>query len=100
MFAFALHDADAGVLVLARDRFGVKPLHYVELADGSVAFASELKGLIAHPMLRRVPDLTAVEDYLAYGYVPDDACIVAGVRKLPAGHVLVLRRGHPVPRPS
>ncbi|WP_203309424.1 XrtA/PEP-CTERM system amidotransferase [Sphingomonas beigongshangi] len=100
MFAFALHDADAGLLVLARDRFGVKPLHYVELADGSVAFASELKGLLAHPMLRRMPDLTAVEDFLAYGYVPDDSCIVAGVRKLPAGHVLILRRGRPVPRPS
>ena len=99
MFAFALHDADAQTLFLARDRLGVKPLHYAELADGSVAFASELKGLLAHPLVRRAADLRAVEDYLAWGYVPDDSCIVAGVRKLPAGHFLHLQRGRPVPEP-
>ena len=100
MFAFAIHDAEKQSLFLARDRFGVKPLHWTELADGSVAFASELKGLLAHPLLRRVPDLRAVEDYLAWGYVPDDACIVAGVRKLAAGHYLHLQRGKPVPAPT
>ncbi|MEG3082539.1 XrtA/PEP-CTERM system amidotransferase [Sphingomonas sp. PB2P12] len=99
MFAFAIHDSQAHTLFLARDRMGVKPLHYVELADGSLAFASELKGLLAHPQLRRVPDLGAVEDYLAFGYVPDDACIVAGVKKLAAGHFLLVQRGRPVPQP-
>lgn len=99
MFAFALYDAEARSLFLARDRLGVKPLHYVELSDGAVAFASELKGLLAHPLVRRAPDLGAVEDYLALGYVPDDASIVAGVRKLPAGHFLLLERGRPVPQP-
>ncbi|MGW8280903.1 XrtA/PEP-CTERM system amidotransferase [Sphingomonas aurantiaca] len=99
MFAFAIHDSAAHTLFLARDRLGVKPLHYVELADGSLAFASELKGLLAHPQLRRVPDLHAVEDYLALGYVPDDACIVAGVKKLAAGHFLLVERGRPVPPP-
>jgi asparagine synthase (glutamine-hydrolysing) len=100
MFAFALHDADRQCLFLARDRLGVKPLHYVELSDGALAFASELKGLLAHPMLRRVPDVRAVEDFMALGYVPDDACLVAGVRKLPAGHSLLVERGKPVPAPS
>ncbi|WP_419807281.1 XrtA/PEP-CTERM system amidotransferase [Sphingomonas sp.] len=100
MFALALHDARTQSLFLARDRLGVKPLHYAELADGSVAFASELKGLLAHPLLRREPDLSAVEDFLAWGYVPDDNCIVAGVKKLAAGHYLHLRRGHPVPMPT
>jgi asparagine synthase (glutamine-hydrolysing) len=99
MFAFALHDADAGTLFLARDRLGVKPLHYAELSDGSLIFASELKGLLAHPLFRRLPDLSAVDDYLGLGYVPDDASIMAGVSKLPAGHHLTLRRGMPVPRP-
>ncbi|EZP49052.1 MULTISPECIES: XrtA/PEP-CTERM system amidotransferase [Sphingomonas] len=99
MFAFALHDADTGTLFLARDRMGVKPLHYVELSDGSLAFASELKGLLAHPLLRRVPDVTAIEDFLALGYVPDDACMIAGVRKLPAGHFLQVQRWQGVPRP-
>ena len=99
MFAFALHDAERGQLFLARDRLGVKPLHYVELSDGALAFASELKGLLAHPLVRRVPDLRAVEDYMAWGYVPDDACLVAGVRKLAAGHFLLVERGKPVPAP-
>lgn len=99
MFAFALYDAARQSLFLARDRFGGKPLHYAELADGAVAFASELKGLLAHPLLRRVADFHAVEAYLGLGHVPDGACIVAGVRKLPAGHSLLLQRGRPVPPP-
>lgn len=100
MFAFALYDARRQSLFLARDRLGVKPLHYVELSDGAFAFASELKGLLAHPLMRRTPDLSAVEDFMAFGYVPDDACLVAGVRKLPAGHAVLIERGKPVPAPS
>jgi asparagine synthase (glutamine-hydrolysing) len=100
MFAFALFDARAQALWLARDRLGVKPLHYASLPDGSIIFASELKGLLAHPLLRRAPDLTAVEDYMAYGYVPDDACLVAGVKKLGAGETLRLVRGKPMTAPQ
>ena len=99
MFAFAVHDAKAGTLFLARDRLGVKPLHWAELPDGAVAFASEMKGVLAHPLFRRRPDIRAVEDYLAFGYVPDDASIVAGVHKLPAGHFLLIERGRAVPAP-
>ena len=98
-FAFALYDAGKRSLFLARDRFGEKPLHYAELSDGAVAFASELKGLLAHPLFRRTADFRAVEDYLALGYVPDDASMLAGVRKLPAGHFLLLERGKPIPQP-
>jgi asparagine synthase (glutamine-hydrolysing) len=100
MFAFALFDSRDESLLLARDRFGVKPLHYTMLPDGSVAFSSELKGLLANPAVRREPDVTAIEDYLALGYVPDDACIVAGVKKLPAGSYLRLQRGKPLPAPT
>ena len=99
MFAFALHDAATQSLWLVRDRLGVKPLHYATLADGSIIFASELKGLLAHPALRREPDFTAIEDYFAYGYIPDDACIMRGVRKLGAGETLRAVRGKPVPQP-
>lgn len=99
MFAFAVHDAKAGTLFLARDRLGVKPLHWAELPDGAIAFASEMKGILAHPLFRRRPDIRAVEDYLALGYVPDDASIVAGVHKLPAGHFLLIERGRSIPRP-
>jgi asparagine synthase (glutamine-hydrolysing) len=99
MFSLAIHDADRGCLFLARDRLGVKPMHYAELSDGSVIFASELKALLAHPLFRRAPDFSAIDDYLGLGYVPDDASIMAGVKKLPAGHHLTLRRGLPMPQP-
>ena len=99
MFAFALYDARSQSLFLARDRLGVKPLHYARLPDGSVAFASELKGLLAHPAVRRELSPQAIEDYFALGYVPDDACMIAGVEKLAGGHHLTLTRGKPLPRP-
>ncbi len=100
MFAFAIHDHQRGCLFLARDRLGVKPLHFAQLSDGSIAFASELKGLLRHPLLRREANLSAVEDFLALGYVPDDNCIMAGVSKLGAGHYLLLERGKPFPAPT
>ena len=99
MFAFAIYDLDRRCLFLARDRLGVKPLFMAELSDGSLIFASELKGLTAHPALRREADPLAVEDYLAWGYVPDTRSILKGVTKLPAGHCLLLRHGAPMPAP-
>jgi asparagine synthase (glutamine-hydrolysing) len=99
MFAFALYDETKRTLLLARDRLGVKPLHWVRLTDGSVAFSSELKGLLANPAVRRDVCPQAVEDYFAYGYVPDDTCFVAGVEKLPAGSFLLLTRGAAIPKP-
>lgn len=100
MFAFAIHDARANSLFLARDRLGVKPLHYAPLADGSIIFASELKGLLAHPALRRTLSPQAIDDYMTFGYVPDDACFIEGVHKLPAGCALTLRCGARLPAPA
>jgi len=99
MFAFAIYDLTDRTLFLARDRLGVKPLFYAPLSDGSIAFASELKGLTAHPLLRREIDPLAVEDYLAWGYIPDHRSILSNVRKLPAGHALLLRHDAPLPEP-
>ena len=99
MFAFAIHDARTSTLFLARDRLGVKPLHWAQLPDGTLAFASEIKGLLAHPGLPRALDPAAVEEYFALGYVPDPRSILASVRKLPAAHTLTIQRGRPVPRP-
>ncbi len=99
MFAFAIHDARAGTLFLARDRLGVKPLHYALTADGALLFASELKGLTASPRIGRALDPSAIEDYFAYGYVPDPKCLLAGVRKLEAAHTMTIRRGQPLPKP-
>jgi asparagine synthase (glutamine-hydrolysing) len=99
MFAFAIYDLTARSLFLARDRLGVKPLFYAPLSDGSLAFASELKGLLANPLLRREIDPLAIEDYMTWGYVPDHRSILTGVHKLPAGHTLLLRHGVPLPAP-
>ena len=99
MFAFAIYDLRQRSLFLARDRLGVKPLFYAQLSDGSLAFSSELKGLLAHPSLRRELDPLAVEDYFAWGYVPDHRSILKGVQKLAAGHYLLLRHDAPLPAP-
>ncbi|NCP18059.1 MAG: amidotransferase 1, exosortase A system-associated [Erythrobacter sp.] len=98
MFAFAIYDRASRSLFLARDRFGVKPLFTATLADGTFAFASELKGLLAHPGLDRSIDPLAIEDFFAWGYVPDHRAMLAGVNKLPAGHYQVVEHGM-APRP-
>lgn len=100
MFAFALFDRDKRQLFLARDRFGVKPLFHAPLSDGSIAFASELKGLLAHPLLRRRISPQAIEAYMTWGYVPDTHSILAGVQKLPAGHFWLLEQGKAAGRPQ
>ncbi len=84
MFAFALFDERTGVLVFARDHFGIKPLFYARL-HGGVAFASELKAL--KPMLSDRPevDLGAIVASLMYYWVPEDHCVYRDVEKLPAG---------------
>ncbi len=93
MFAFAVWDRNAQTLFMARDRLGVKPLYYAELADGELIFGSELKALLQHPGLEREIDPTAVEEYFCFGYVPDPKTIFKTVRKLAPGHYLVARRG-------
>lgn len=92
MFAFALWDARTHTLVLSRDRLGEKSLFYYE-ADGLIVFASELKSLLACPLVPRELSIGSLDDYLAYGYVPDGECILEGIRKLPPGHTLVWRNG-------
>ena len=96
MFAFALWDAAEQTLVLARDPFGKKPLHYALLADGTLAFGSEIKSLLCHKGVDRVLDPQAVEDFFAYGYVPDPKTIYAAIRKLPPAHYLLAKRGRPL----
>ncbi|AOF87057.1 asparagine synthase [Hydrogenophaga sp. RAC07] len=93
MFAFALWDRNQQTLFLARDRMGVKPMHYAWLADGTFIFGSELKVITAHPGFARDIDPLAVEDYFSFGYVPDPRCIYRNAHKLPSAHTLTLRRG-------
>jgi asparagine synthase (glutamine-hydrolysing) len=99
MFAFALWDRNRETLFLARDRLGVKPLHYALLPDGHLLFASEIKALLKHPGLDREIDPLAVEEYFAFGYVAEPRSIYRSVRKLPPAHTLVIRRGEPPGEP-
>jgi asparagine synthase (glutamine-hydrolysing) len=93
MFAFALWDRRQHSLFLARDRLGIKPLHYALLDNGQLIFGSEIKALLAHGELRRELDPLAVEDYFAYGYIPEPRTVFRRIRKLEPGHTLLARRG-------
>lgn len=92
-FAFALWDAKQETLFLARDRMGEKPIHYTTLADGTFAFASEIKALLTLPGIDLTIDAEAVADFFTYGYVPDPKTIYTAIRKLPPAHTLTVTRG-------
>jgi asparagine synthase (glutamine-hydrolysing) len=92
MFALALWDGRREQLFLARDRMGEKPLYYT-LADGTLVFASELRALLAHPLVPRRLDLHGLARYLAFDFVPDPHAILSDVQKLPPGHSLVIDEG-------
>jgi asparagine synthase (glutamine-hydrolysing) len=92
MFAFALWDSEARRLLLARDRFGKKPLFYMN--DGEqFCFASELKSLQRHPAFPWATDPQAIHSFLAMDYIPAPGSVYAAVRKLPAAHRLVVEAG-------
>jgi asparagine synthase (glutamine-hydrolysing) len=99
MFAFALWDAQRQVLFMARDRLGEKPLYYTFLSDGRLLFASELKSLLSCPLVKRQLDPLAIEEFFAFGYVPDPRSIYHGVQKLAPAHYLMVRRGEAPPEP-
>ncbi len=88
MFAVALWDRRERQLLLARDRFGIKPLYY-ELADGRLAFASELKALLRQPSFSRELDADALHSFLAFNSIPAPLTIFRQGKKLPAGHLLL-----------
>jgi asparagine synthase (glutamine-hydrolysing) len=87
MFAFALWDAEAKRLLLVRDRLGIKPLFYVQNSFG-IAFGSELRALQAVPPFRPRLDRSVLAAYFRYGVVPDDECIVQGVKKVSPGEIV------------
>ena len=92
MFALAVWDSRSSRLLLARDRFGIKPLFY-RFVDGSLSFASELKAMLEQPEFSREIDPRAVAAYLAFNSVPAPMTIFAEARKLPAGCTLAWRDG-------
>ena len=85
MFAFVIHDRERNRLFGARDQLGIKPLYY-HYESGRLAFASEMKCLLALPEFRREVDPQSVFHYLTLLYVPDEASILRGVKRLAPGH--------------
>jgi asparagine synthase (glutamine-hydrolysing) len=92
MFAIALWDEGERRLLLARDRFGIKPLYY-RLSGGDISFASELKAMLEQPGFSRAIDPRAVAAYLAFNSIPAPLTVFAEARKLPPGHLLSWRGG-------
>jgi asparagine synthase (glutamine-hydrolysing) len=91
MFAFALYDPSRRILLLARDRFGEKPLYYHRTADGSFLFASEIKALLAHPGFTARPELQSVYRFLRHKLTElDPATFFEGITALPPAHFLEL----------
>jgi asparagine synthase (glutamine-hydrolysing) len=91
MFALALWDSRRQLLMLARDRFGKKPLYYL-MDGGCLAFASELKALLADARVPRDLNLEALSTYLALGYIPEPETIFRGIFKLPPASRLIVKR--------
>jgi asparagine synthase (glutamine-hydrolysing) len=87
MFAIALWDKRRRRLLLARDRFGIKPLYYRQV-EGELSFASELKAMLEQPGFSREIDPRAVSAYLAFNSIPAPLTIFKEARKLPPGHLL------------
>jgi len=93
MFAFAIYDFANESLFIARDRVGKKPLFYSLTERGNFVFGSELKVLLEHGEISKAIDLSALDSYLTFGYVPEEFCIFKGVHKLAPGHFLFFKNG-------
>jgi asparagine synthase (glutamine-hydrolysing) len=92
MFAIGLWDDKRKRLLLARDRAGEKPLHYLLTTRGLI-FASEIKALLQHPSASRDIDWAAFDEYMTFGFVSAPRTIYRSIHKVPPGHYLVYERG-------
>ncbi|CAM8635704.1 AsnB Asparagine synthase (glutamine-hydrolyzing) [Comamonadaceae bacterium] len=93
MFALALWDRKERTLLLARDRYGIKPLYYSQ-RDGVFAFGSEQKAILAQPEFRRLLNKRALVEYFTFQNLFTDQTLLQDVNLLPAGHYLLLPLGH------
>ena len=89
MYAFSLWDSQRKKLIIARDRFGEKPLYY-GIFDNKLIWASEPKAILAHPSVTAELDLNALRRYVSFDYVPAPMSIYKGIHKLPAAHMLTV----------
>lgn len=91
-FSFVIYDRPRRRLVLARDHVGITPLHYT-VADGTLVFGSEIKAMLAHPLVPREVDLTGLDQVLVLPGLVSPRTMFRGISSLPPGHLLVLEDG-------
>lgn len=89
MFALALYDRKNARVILARDRMGEKPIYYYSGQDKFI-FSSELKGLIADKNIKKELNLDSINTFFYFNYVPEPETPIKGIKKLPAGHMMVI----------
>jgi len=91
MFAFAIYDADKDEIFLARDRCGIKPLHYTMLEDGTFLFASEIKAILQYKRVKREMDPQSLHYILNLRYIPGERTMFKGICRLLPGHMMVVK---------
>jgi asparagine synthase (glutamine-hydrolysing) len=92
MFSFAIWDARTRSLFCARDRIGIKPFYYSH-RNGLFIFASEIKAILRHPSVHRQLNIDALPGYFCYRVVPPPDTLFSGIKKLMAGHYMILHEG-------
>lgn len=93
MFAFAIWNTVDGTLFLARDYFGIKPMHYTRLADGRLVFGSEIKSILEHPDVEKAFNPAALDKYLSFQYSVPTETFFKGIVCLPPAHYLIWKAG-------
>lgn len=92
MFAFAIWDSNEKKLLLARDRIGIKPLHYA-IKEKRLIFGSEIKSILQFPNMEREVDFVSLHHFLGFEYVPSPRTMFKGIKKLSPGHILECKEG-------
>ncbi|KCZ72301.1 asparagine synthase, glutamine-hydrolyzing [Candidatus Methanoperedens nitroreducens] len=90
MFGLAIWDSNKKLLLLARDRIGIKPLHYI-VNKNKLIFGSEIKSILQHPDIKREVNLAAFHYFLSFEYIPAPESIFKGIMKLMPGHILLCK---------
>lgn len=91
MFAFAIYDSNKDTLFLARDRCGIKPLHYTTLHDGTFLFASEVKAILQYKRIKREMDPQSLHYIINLRYIPGERTMFKGIYRLLPGHTMVVK---------
>ena len=90
MFAFALWDKAKSLFFLVRDRYGIKPLYYTQLSDGTLVFGSEVKAILAYGEYEKDLDYEALLEYFTFQNIFTDKTLYKNIKILPAGHFIAI----------